>query len=154
MTGDLPAARAVAAEAHRGQVDKAGQPYLNHPKAVARALEEYGETAMMAGWLHDVVEDSRFTLEDLRDYGFPPEVVAAVDSVTRRDGETYMDMIRRAAADPLGRLVKIADVSHNSDEARLAKLPADVADGLRRRYAKARKVLVAADGNSKKGIKS
>lgn len=139
---DLPSARAIAYAAHKDQVDKAGRPYFDHAKAVARALEEHGELAMMAGWLHDVVEDSEFTLQDLRDYGFSAEVVSAVDSVTRREGETYMDMIRRAAADPLGRLVKLADNLNNSDEERLALLPAEDAQRLRRRYEKALEILL------------
>lgn len=135
-------ADALAEQAHRGQVDKAGRPYIEHPRAVARMLAEHGDHAVMAGLLHDVVEDTTVTLDDLRDAGYPPEVVDAVDSVTRRQGETYMDMIRRAAAHPLGRLVKLADNAHNGDEARLAVLEPAVAEFLRRRYAKARAVLL------------
>lgn len=139
---DLNVATMLASVAHRGQVDKAGKPYIDHVRAVAEALEPHGELAMTAGWLHDVVEDTDYTLDDLRRFDMPAAVVSAVDSVTRREGETYMDMIRRAAADPLGRLVKLADNANNSDEGRLALLPADVADRLRKRYAKAREVLL------------
>lgn len=135
-------ADALAEHAHRGQVDKAGRPYIEHPRAVARMLAEHGDHAVMAGLLHDVVEDTPVTLDDLRTAGYPSEVVDAVDSVTRRQGETYMDMIRRAAAHPLGRLVKLADNAHNGDEARLAVLEPAVAEFLRRRYAKARAVLL------------
>lgn len=135
-------ADALAEQAHRGQVDKAGRPYIEHLRAVARMLAEHGDHAVMAGLLHDVVEDTPVTLDDLRAAGYPPEVVDAVDSVTRRQGETYMDMIRRAAAHPLGRLVKLADNAHNSDETRLAVLEPAVAEFLRRRYAKARAVLL------------
>lgn len=137
-------ADALAARAHLGQVDKGGRPYIEHPRAVAEMLTEHGDHAVMAGLLHDVVEDTAITLDDLRAAGFPPDVVSAVDAVTRRQGETYMDMIRRAAADPLGRLVKLADNSHNSDEARLAVLEPAVAEFQRKRYAKARAVLLAA----------
>lgn len=141
MTRTVQDAADFAIRAHAGQLDKAGLPYFLHPEAVAHALAEHGEYAMMAGWLHDVVEDTEWTLDDLRAYGFPEEVVSAVDSVTRREGEAYMDMIGRAAADPLGRLVKIADTAHNSSLPRLAVLPKDQADFLRRRYEKARKKL-------------
>jgi (p)ppGpp synthase/HD superfamily hydrolase len=144
VTRTVDDARALAVAAHRGQVDKAGLPYIDHPRTVAEALAPHGELAVMAGWLHDVVEDTPVTLERLADMGFPPEVVAAVDSVTRREGETYMDLIRRAAADPIGRLVKLADNATNSDEARLALLDAATADRLRQKYARAREVLEAA----------
>lgn len=131
-------ARALATRVHDGQVDRAGLPYIDHPNRVAERLIRYGEAARMAGWLHDVVEDSGLTLEDLTTMGYPSEVVAAVDSVTRREGETYPELIERAAADPVGRLVKLADNADNADEARLAMLPPADADRLRTRYAEAR----------------
>lgn len=134
----------LARTAHRGQVDKAGNPYIDHPRAVAEALREHGDHAVMAGLLHDVVEDTHITLDDLRELGYPDDVVAAVDSVTRRPNETYMDMVRRAAADPLGRLVKLADNAHNSSPERLAALEPEVAAGLAKRYARARATLLAA----------
>ncbi|MEV1013852.1 HD domain-containing protein [Micromonospora sp. NPDC049801] len=133
----------LAATAHTGQVDKAGRPYIEHPRAVAAMLAEHGDNAVMAGLLHDVVEDTPITLNDLRAAGYPDEVVSAVDAVSRREGETYMDMIRRASAHPLGRLVKLADNRHNSSEERLAHLDPENAEFLRRRYAKARAVLLA-----------
>lgn len=134
----------LAEQAHRGQVDKAGRPYIEHPRAVAAMLTQHGDYAVMAGLLHDVVEDTPTTLADLRAAGYPEEVVSAVDAVTRRKGETYLDMIRRAAAVPLGRLVKLADNAHNSDPVRLALLDPDEADRKRKRYAEARAVLLAA----------
>ncbi|TDC84334.1 HD domain-containing protein [Micromonospora sp. KC606] len=135
----------LAAVAHWGQVDKAGRPYINHPRAVAAILaaQGHGDNAIMAGLLHDVVEDTPVTLDDLRAAGFPDEVVSAVDAVTRRQGETYSDLIRRAAAHPLGRLIKLADNETNSDPARLALLPDEVAERLRRKYERARRVLLA-----------
>jgi (p)ppGpp synthase/HD superfamily hydrolase len=141
MTRTVDDACALAVAAHLGQVDKAGNPYIDHPAAVAAALEPYGELAVMAGWLHDVVEDSEMTLAELRVLGFPPEVVSAVDSVTRRPGESYDDLIVRAAADPIGRLVKLSDNKHNSDESRLALLAPEQAEWLRTKYARARATL-------------
>lgn len=131
----------LARRMHEGQVDKAGNPYYLHVFAVRDALAPHGPAAQMAGVLHDIVEDTSTTLTDLRMVGVPEEVVLAIGAVTRRPGESYMGLIRRAAADPLGRLVKLADNRHNSDEARLALLPADQAGRLRERYRKAREVL-------------
>lgn len=137
-------ARALAVAAHRDQIDKAGRPYIEHPAAVAAALAPYGDAAVMAGWLHDVVEDTEVTLEQLAGLGFPPAVVAAVDAVTRRPGETYLNAVRRCAADPIGRLVKLADNTHNSDETRLALLDESTAARLRAKYARARTILESA----------
>jgi (p)ppGpp synthase/HD superfamily hydrolase len=141
---NLATASRLAEIAHRGQVDKAGNPYVEHVFAVRDALASAGLRAQIAGVLHDVVEDTPTTLDDLRRLGAPEDVVRAVDSVTRRPDETYMDLVRRAAADPIGRVVKLADNRHNSDEARLALLPGDQAERLRRKYAQAREVLEGA----------
>lgn len=135
-------ADALAELHHRGQVDKAGNPYINHPRAVAEALRKHGDYAVMAGLLHDIVEDTTVTLDYLRQLGYPEEVVAAVDSVTRRPSEDYMDLIRRAAANPLGRLVKLQDNAHNSDPARLALLTESEREWFTQKYAKAREVLL------------
>lgn len=142
-------ADALAAEFHHGQVDKAGQPYINHPRTVARILADqgHGDDAVMAGLLHDIVEDTDVTLDDLRERGYPEEVVRAVDAVTRRAGESYMALIHRAAADPLGRLVKLADNETNSDPARLALLTDKEREWFTQKYARARAVLLA-QGNS------
>lgn len=131
----------LARRMHEGQVDKAGNPYYLHVFAVRDALASHGTAAQIAGVLHDIVEDTATTLDELRMAGVSEEVVRAVDAVTRRSGETYMDLIRRAAADPLGRLVKLADNRHNSDEVRLALLPEEKAARLRERYRRAREVL-------------
>lgn len=137
----LAYAHYLASEHHEGQVDKAGNPYYNHVRAVADMLKPHGMLAQTAGVLHDIVEDTEITLDDLREHGFPGVVVSAVDAVTKRDGESYLDSVRRATRDPLGRLVKLADNRHNSDEDRLALLPQDKRDRLREKYARARKIL-------------
>jgi (p)ppGpp synthase/HD superfamily hydrolase len=144
MTPTASDALLLAEEAHRGQVDKAGKPYIEHPIAVANILAEQnaGHSAILAGLLHDVVEDSDITLDDLRLHGYPEEVVRAVDSVTKREGEAYMDMVRRAAADPIGRLVKLADNTHNGAPERLALLSEDEQAWFTQKYAKARAVLL------------
>ncbi|MFI5938021.1 HD domain-containing protein [Actinoplanes sp. NPDC051494] len=144
MTPTVAGTDALANLAHHGQVDKAGHPYIDHPRTVARILRDqgYSDNVIMAGLLHDVVEDSTLTLNDLRELGYPESTVRAVDSVTRRAGEDYMDLVRRAAADPVGRLVKLADNETNSDPARLALLTPDEQARLTQKYAKARAVLL------------
>lgn len=146
MAINLEQARELAREAHRGQVDKAGRPYHEHVEAVSDLLCEHGPDAQIAGLLHDVIEDTDVSADDLRAAGVPEHVVEAVLSVSRRDDETYMDMIRRAAAHPLGRLVKLADNAHNSSEPRLAVLDPENAAFLRRRYQRARAVLLTGEG--------
>lgn len=97
----------IAAAAHEGQLDKAGQPYIQHPIRVAALVE--GEDAKVVAMLHDVVEDSDVSLADLAEV-FPDRIVAGVDAVTRRAHETYFEFVARAALDPLGKVVKRADV--------------------------------------------
>ncbi|CAL9589080.1 hypothetical protein SUDANB121_05218 [Nocardiopsis dassonvillei] len=145
MALTLDQASELAARAHAGQVDRAGRPYTEHVFAVRDLLVGRGEHAQIAGVLHDVLEDTGITADDLRARGCPEEAVRAVLAVSRRPGEAYDDLIARAAADPLGRLVKLADNAHNSDEARLAALPAAQAERLRAKYARARAVLEGAE---------
>ncbi|OIH96241.1 HD domain-containing protein [Curtobacterium sp. MCBA15_001] len=118
MTDMVTTARGVATEAHAGQVDKVGRPYIEHPAAVAARLTTVDE--QVVGWLHDVVEDTDTTLAALRATGFTVEQVMAVDAMTKRPGEPLADSIARVMADPIAPRVKRADVSHNADPARLA----------------------------------
>lgn len=111
-------AREIATEAHAGQRDKAGADYVTHPLRVAAAVE--GETRKIVALLHDVVEDNpAWPLSRLEAEGFSTDILAAVDAMTRREDEDYFDFVRRAAADPLARRVKIADLRDNSDRTRL-----------------------------------
>ncbi|MBM7118644.1 GTP pyrophosphokinase [Archangium primigenium] len=113
----LEDALALALEAHRGQRDKAGQVYLLHPLRVMLRLES--ETERMVALLHDVVEDSAFTLEDLRARGYPEPVLEALALLTRREGESYEAFIQRLRPHPLARRVKLADLEDNMDVRRL-----------------------------------
>jgi (p)ppGpp synthase/HD superfamily hydrolase len=115
---NLENAIALAAKAHSGQVDKAGAPYILHPLRMMLKLATPEER--MAAVLHDVVEDCGVTLDDLRTGGFSEAVVAAVDALTKRDGESYEDFVARAALDAVGRRVKLADLEDNSDLSRIA----------------------------------
>lgn len=137
----------LAASAHAGQVDKLGRNYLEaHLLPIAAALRAHGELAEMAGLLHDVLEDTDVTEADLRARGVPDTVIRAVVSVTRRQGESYSEMIERSAADRLGRKVKLADNAHNlAANAALARLDPAKAKQLRGRYERAREVLLRAD---------
>ena len=117
---NLENAITLAVNAHVGQVDKAGQPYILHPLRVMLQVSEPYERMVAA--LHDVVEDTEISLESLREQGFPKEVVEAVDALTKRDGETRMQAAKRAAANTIARMVKIADVSDNLDTRRLKQL--------------------------------
>ncbi|WP_200939472.1 GTP pyrophosphokinase [Aureimonas sp. Leaf454] len=111
----------IAASAHDGQVDKAGAPYISHPRRVSAAVD--GEIAKVVALLHDVVEDGPdWSLERLRSEGFPVEVVDAVDALTHREGEDYFESVRRAGADPIARQVKLADLADNSDRTRLTSI--------------------------------
>ena len=113
----LEAAITLAAEAHKGQTDKAGSPYILHPLRVMFAVTTDDER--MAAVMHDVVEDTPFSLDDLRDAGFPEAVVSAVEALSRREGESYDDFVRRAAGNTVARAVKLADIEDNMDVRRL-----------------------------------
>lgn len=101
----------IATKAHAGQIDKAGSPYIEHPRFVAGLVE--GDTAKAVAWLHDVVEDTAVTLEDLSQE-FPPEVVEAVSLLTHGKNVAYEDYIRAIGQNPVARAVKLADLTHNS----------------------------------------
>jgi (p)ppGpp synthase/HD superfamily hydrolase len=113
----LETAIAIAAKAHAGQTDKGGEAYILHPLRVM--LRVSGYSARIAAVLHDVVEDTPWTLDALRDAGFGDVVITAIDLLTRREGEDYFDFVRRAARDPIARAVKRADLEENSDLSRL-----------------------------------
>ncbi len=125
----------IAEDAHKGQVDKAGVDYIQHPLFVASLVE--GELAKTVALLHDVVEDSDWTLEDLRKEGLPEEVVQAVGILTKKRNENYEEYILRVKQNPLARQVKLADLKHNSDLSRLA----NVTDRDRKRVAKYQKAI-------------
>ena len=134
---DLARAIAVAAAAHADQLDKAGNPYILHPIRVMQNVAPHGVLVQIVAVLHDVVEDTWVTLDLLRQMGFAEPVVEAVDSVTRREGEKYFTYVERAAAHPVGAVVKLADLADNSDPVRAFPGSADLQD----RYGKARQIV-------------
>jgi (p)ppGpp synthase/HD superfamily hydrolase len=102
----------IAAQAHEGQKDKEGLPYILHPLRVMAQVE--GEEAQIVAVLHDVVEDTSVTLDDLRRAGFGEAVLAAVRCVTHAREEPYADYVVRCKANPVARQVKLADLNDNA----------------------------------------
>lgn len=138
--------RAIAAFAHANQTDKSGVPYIKHPIAVMNLLVDPTDDEARAALLHDVVEDTHYTLEDLVRLGFSPGVVEIVDIVSRRDGESYWDFIRRTRDSGNASAIKVkrADIAHNTDPARGYGKLKGLPSGMVARYAKALAIL---DGN-------
>lgn len=110
---------AIARDAHRGQKDKGGNPYIEHPLKVAEAMEEI-ELKIVAV-LHDVLEDSAVTADDLVSYGFPEYLVEAVSVLTHKkgDADSYEKYICRVKTNPIACRVKIEDIRHNLDLSRI-----------------------------------
>lgn len=115
---DLERAIEIAAGAHRGQLNKADEPFILHPLRVMMACSSQPEQIVAV--LHDVVEKTNSTLVDLRAEGLADDLVAAVDAMTRREGETYAAFVDRAARHPIARAVKVADLRENLDMVRRA----------------------------------
>lgn len=117
MLQTIEGAVAYANKAHDGQVDKQGVPYILHPLRVGASLYGHGQDYVIAGILHDVVEDTPATLDDLAALGASDEVVSAVASVTKQESErtweAYEKSLARATSDPIGGVVKAADIADN-----------------------------------------
>jgi (p)ppGpp synthase/HD superfamily hydrolase len=115
----LERAIAIAAEAHAGQVDKAGAPYVLHPLRMMLNMTSIDDRIVAV--LHDLCEDCPgWTFDRLREEDFLEHIIEALQSVTERDAEHYEDFVRRAAANPIGRRVKLADLIDNCDMSRIA----------------------------------
>ncbi|MER7350298.1 HD domain-containing protein [Streptomyces aurantiacus] len=143
----------LADRAHAGQTDKIGVPYIEHVRAVAAGLSPFGDELVMAGLLHDLLEDTDWTAGRLRETGVPARVVEIVEAVTNQTGMTYDEKIRRITADPRATLVKIADNAHNSRPDRAARLPADKRERLAAKYRSARaRLWPAADRNDVEAV--
>ncbi|WP_328133386.1 HD domain-containing protein [Brevibacillus laterosporus] len=124
----------MATKAHADQVDKGGNPYILHPLRVM--LKMSTEEEMIAAVLHDVIEDTKVNADDLKRAGFTESVIDAVIALTRQDGETYMDFIKRAKQNPIARTVKIRDIEDNCDLTRISN-PSDQDHSRMKRYKKA-----------------
>ena len=113
----LSKAIAIAAKAHDGQTDKGGNPYILHPLRVMMNCES--EAAKICAVLHDVIEDTGITLEDLKSQGFSDEIIATLDCLTKRNGESYDEFISRVLPNELACHVKLADLTDNMDLTRI-----------------------------------
>jgi (p)ppGpp synthase/HD superfamily hydrolase len=120
--------------AHRDQVDKSGIPYVFHPIHLAEQMTD--EDTTVVALLHDVVEDTHYTLEDLAAMGFSRQVLDAIGLMTHTDGVPYMDYVAKIKENPIARAVKLADLHHNSDLTRLDTVD-DKAKARAQKYAQA-----------------
>jgi len=110
----------ICLDAHRGQLDKAGEDYCLHPITVMVNLADSTNDEKIVALLHDVVEDSEWTLADLVEEGFSVDVFIAVDMLTRKSNFSYSEYIKGVARYPIAVKVKIADLEHNMDTSRLS----------------------------------
>ena len=110
----------IAIRAHEGQKDKSEREYVMHPIRVAERCKD--PRAKIVALLHDTIEDTNITADYLRSEGFPEEIIGAVLSVTKQEGESYEDFVCRAAENPIGKEVKIADLEDNMDIRRLREI--------------------------------
>lgn len=127
----------LAYEAHHGQVDKGGIPYIFHPYHLAEQMPD--EYTTCAALLHDVIEDTNVTLEDL-EMLFPKEVTEAVALMTHKEGVDYLEYVAAIKTNPIAKAVKLADIAHNLEKTRLDDPQAN-ADALQRWESKYKKAL-------------
>ena len=107
-------------EAHKNQLDKSGMPYVFHPFHLAEQMTD--EVSTVCALLHDVVEDTEYTFDDLLNMGFPQEVVEVLKLLTHVDGAPYMEYVKGLSGNAIAKRVKLADLRHNSDLTRLSEV--------------------------------
>ncbi|MDG4866007.1 HD domain-containing protein [Streptomyces sp. T-3] len=151
MTRQLTLAEveAIAREAHAAQTDKAGRPYTEHLQAVADGTRARGgdEEQIAAAWLHDSIEDAALSEQWLTDAALSQRTKDIVRALTKREGETLAAYTQRILATDGARLVKAADIAHNSDPARRARLDEATQRRLADKYARTRQLLGLAEGD-------
>lgn len=131
----------IAYKAHHGQYDLNGVPYIFHPYHVAEQMPD--EITTCVALLHDVIEDTSVTIEELEQV-FPSEVTEAVRLLTHEKDTEYLDYIGRIKDNPVARTVKLADIAHNSDMTRITdpnKIPAEKIIHWKRKYTEAKRIL-------------
>ena len=119
-TDETKKALKLCYEAHKNQVDKSGMPYVFHPFHVAEQMTD--EATTIVALLHDVVEDTDYTLEDLAAEGFGKDILEAVALMTHEDDVPYLDYVAKLKDNPIARAVKLADLAHNSDLSRIGEV--------------------------------
>lgn len=107
-------------EAHKDQIDKSGMPYVFHPFHLAEQMAD--ENTTIVALLHDVIEDTEYTLDDLRKFGFAEDVLSAISLMTHADDVPYMEYVEKIKTNPIAKAVKLADLKHNSDMSRLDRI--------------------------------
>ena len=107
-------------EAHKDQIDKSGMPYVFHPFHLAEQMAD--ENTTIVALLHDVIEDTEYTLDDLREFGFAEDVLSAISLMTHADDVPYMEYVVKIKTNPIAKAVKLADLKHNSDMSRLDRI--------------------------------
>jgi (p)ppGpp synthase/HD superfamily hydrolase len=138
MTKKEKQAYEIAYNAHKGQVDKSGKDYINHPLTVASYCKS--EDERIVALLHDVVEDTNITLEDLSKI-FDKKIIDALSLLTHSDDEPYMEYVAKIKENKLARNVKIADLTHNMDLSRLENPTKDDYDRVENKYKPAMELL-------------
>ncbi len=127
-------------EAHKEQTDQSGMPYVFHPFHVAEQMRD--EASTIVALLHDVVEDTDYTLEDLKNLGFDSEVIEAIALLTHEPDVPYEEYLERIKKNALAKTVKLADIMHNSDQTRLDAND-ERAEYWEKKYKRAREILEA-----------
>ena len=125
-------------EAHKDQTDKSGMPYVFHPFHVAEKMET--EDTVVVALLHDIVEDTDYSLEDLKTMGFPDRIIEALSYMTHDDSVPYLDYVSKIRENPIATAVKLADLEHNSDLSRLGHVDDKALERVAK-YAEAKKLL-------------
>lgn len=125
MKKQIEIAYKIAKKAHKGQIDRAGVDYIKHPETVANFVTTDEEK--IVAYLHDVIEDTNVTLKELKTYGFSEVILEAIDIITKKKGQTYQNYLELVKTNELARIVKLADLRHNSDLSRLKEInPIDI----------------------------
>ena len=137
-TKDTKKALKICFDAHKNQTDKSGLPYVFHPFHLAEQMKT--EETTIVALLHDVVEDTDITLEDLKEKGFSKEIIDAIALMTHDDDTDYMDYVREIKKNPIAKAVKLADLRHNSDLSRMDVIDEKVLER-RKKYLEAIEIL-------------
>lgn len=125
-------------KAHKNQIDKSGMPYVFHPFHLAEQMTD--EKTTVVALLHDVIEDTDYTFDDLREIGFEKDVIDALVLLTHNNDTPYMEYVAKIKTNPIARAVKLADLQHNSDLTRLNVVD-EKALKRKEKYAEAIKIL-------------
>ena len=139
MAFTLEDAIILASRNHAGQTDKLGEPYILHPVRVMSKLSD--PAARIVAVLHDVIEDTSVTIDEIRNAGASKEIIDALLVLTKDEDKDYTQYLRAVRDNPLARIVKLADIEDNEDPGRLNKLPEDTRKRLQKKYSKAREEL-------------